>query len=1029
MLSRTLSNKRMAKSCDVLGLLATVSLSTLMLTCAPARAEQPGDGAHRPIRIVSSAGAPATPVPAPTRKPALTRASDLDPQVSAPPSADHRLDEAASHSNVAVSDAGSLLAPPEASRQRSMMAASLEVAAVLREAVESSRSASADAVDQVMPSGDGPEPRSGGDPRSTTSKDGSTERARSAAAEARPALGKVGDRSTDPDKVDAAAHEPRGDQSAANTPDLATASLLSATPMASAPSLTRASPGEIVQWVPRPHPARSPARGRAAGAIAETAARGDGTAEALVVSDPASVSVAPADRPAVGAPAQTTGPADDPAARVELASSETTLSEARSTASPSIPRPHPKRTVTRAALEAASQPDDAAAIASDGPAIPRLNPRSASAQDRNQAERSSRTLPGPESDAGALPQDHRASGEVASPPSDEPASDMKDESGPPLAAMEPEATSKAVEPEATSKAVEPEVTSKAAEPEATSKAAEPEATSKAAEPEAASKAAEPEAASKAVEPEATSKAAEPEATSKAAEPEATSKAAEPEATSKAAEPEAASKAAEQEAASKAAEPEATSTASDTAADTETVPEAAAEAAARWDGTEPHRLVRMMNALQDDIARGSGAALAAQRVLGARVAQDYLSAPGTVWSDPKNAAALLSYALSGGEPQVVDAVVRANTFEPPYDVLLDGALAFAQGRSNDAKRHFADVNLTRLPRSVRGPVYLALAALSVDEDPHVAQEHLAHARYSAPGTLVEEAALRRSVLLAAEADDVDDFHQLTSRYLRKFRTSVYAGNFRRRLAAAITRMQFVEEDGAFERLDEILEPMSAAGKQELFLLVARSAVEHGSRVAARRAAERTLLTAAPGTLDRLRAELYKASAEVVDPDRYGEAIDVLEALDVAKLPADDRALRTAALRLVQTVAALPEAEMAALHLPEDAHPVGSIEGGEAVEGSDPAESPSREGDPDGPDGADPAASGDAGDAVDGVGDGQEAGDGEATTGAATDPRTGEPAVGQEGTGADRESEFAGSSALEERVAQALSAVDELLEDAR
>ena len=975
MLSRTLSNKRMAKSCDVLGLLATVSLSTLMLTCAPARAEQPGDGAHRPIRIVSSAGAPATPVPAPTRKPAETGASDIDPQVSAPPSADHRLDEAASPPTVAVSDAGSLLAPPDASRQRSMMAASLEVAAVLREAVESSRSTSADAVDQVMPSGDGPEPRFGGDPRSTTSKDGSPESARSAAPEVRAASRKVVDRSTDPDGVNASAHEPGDDQSAANTSDLATASLLSATPMASAPSLTRASPGEIVQWVPRPHPARPPARARAAGAIAETAARGDGTAEALVASDPASVSVAPADRPAVGAPAQTTGPADDPAARVELASGETSPSDPRSTVSRSIPRPHPKRAVTRAALEAASQTDDAAAIASDGPAIPRLNPRSASAQDRDQAEGSPQTLPDPKSDAGALPQDDRASDEVASPPSDEPASDMKDESGPPLAAVESEATSKAVEPEATSKAAEPEATSKAAEPEATSKAAELEATSKAAELEA------------------TSKAAESEATSKAAESETTSKAA------------------------------------DTAADTETVPEAAAEAAARWDGTEPHRLVRMMNALQDDIARGSGAALAAQRVLGARVAQDYLSAPSTVWSDPKNAAALLSYALSGGEPQVVDAVVRANTFEPPYDALLDGALAFAQGRSNDAKRHFADVNLTRLPRSVRGPVYLALAALSVDEDPHVAQEHLAHARYSAPGTLVEEAALRRSVLLAAEVDDVDDFHQLTSRYLRKFRTSVYAGNFRRRLAAAITRMQFVEEDGAFERLDEILEPMSAAGKQELFLLVARSAVEHGSRVAARRAAERTLLTAAPGTLDRLRAELYKASAEVVDPDRYGEAIDVLEALDVAKLPADDRALRTAALRLVQTVAALPEAEMAALHLPEDAHPVGSIEGGEVVEGSDPAESPSREGDPDGPDGTDPAASGDAGNAADGVEDGQEAGDGEATTSVATDPRTGEPDAGQEGTGADRESEFAGSSALEERVAQALSVVDELLEDAR
>lgn len=352
------------------------------------------------------------------------------------------------------------------------------------------------------------------------------------------------------------------------------------------------------------------------------------------------------------------------------------------------------------------------------------------------------------------------------------------------------------------------------------------------------------------------------------------------------------------------------------------------------GPRPVQLARMLTALQDDIALGSSDALAAQRVLSRRIAERFRAATRKEWRDPGNARALAIYALSGGDPAVVRDVLQKTRLKNPYKALVAGALAFLEGRAKDAKRHFDTIGTEEVDASVRGSMLLAQAALVVADDPAGASAYLDEARLAAPGTLVEEAALRRAILIAAERDELPSFERMVDRYLRKFRASVYAGNFRQRFAAALTRMTFIRDPQTFPRLDAMLEPMTEAGRQELYLMVARAAVENGNHLAAQLAARRVQETAEPGTLDHRRARLYQAAAEVVDAPLSAAAVGTLTALGAEPLPAEDRALLAAALSLSRTVMDLPAAQLLATAAPDyvavgDGFGIGSATAGHAA----------------------------------------------------------------------------------------------------
>jgi chemotaxis protein MotC len=316
--------------------------------------------------------------------------------------------------------------------------------------------------------------------------------------------------------------------------------------------------------------------------------------------------------------------------------------------------------------------------------------------------------------------------------------------------------------------------------------------------------------------------------------------------------------------------------------------------------QPFELVRALQTLQDQMAIGSTEAFAAQRAMLARIDEELVAADAGVWQDKRNAEALVTYVLSGGNPAILRQLLGEEPVPAADPKLMQAALAYTEGRAQDAKEKLAAIDPLHLPAGMASQVALAKAALNVGTDSGKAIQQLDIARLLAPGTLAEEAAIRREILVVAEHNDLAKLERLARQYFSRFRHSVYAGNFRERFSAALTRMDFVKDEAQFGRLDAMLGDLDPDTRLEIYLLVARAAVTEGKTRGALLAAERALGLAKPGSVEQARARLYRAAASAVSPQGFDAAIADLDEIEAAALPAADRALAEAAARTADAI---------------------------------------------------------------------------------------------------------------------------------
>lgn len=308
----------------------------------------------------------------------------------------------------------------------------------------------------------------------------------------------------------------------------------------------------------------------------------------------------------------------------------------------------------------------------------------------------------------------------------------------------------------------------------------------------------------------------------------------------------------------------------------------------------YREVRELQRLQDRMAAGEPNALTAQNALIARIDQSFRAADASAWNDPQNARALIVFALSGGGPGVLRAVLGQGASPAVDERLLRGTLAYLEGREPEALKQLGEIDARQLPDSLAGQVALAQAALWVRRDPPRASVLLGRARLLAPGTLVEEAALRREIFIAAQANELASFERLTSTYLARYRHSVYAGNFRLRFAAALTRMSFIDSADEFHRVHELLAPLEPESRREVALLIAQAALAQGKTTAAALASELVLKGTVFGSLEADRATLYRAAAIIAAPGRFDEASAALASIARERFGSEDARLLGAAL---------------------------------------------------------------------------------------------------------------------------------------
>jgi chemotaxis protein MotC len=319
---------------------------------------------------------------------------------------------------------------------------------------------------------------------------------------------------------------------------------------------------------------------------------------------------------------------------------------------------------------------------------------------------------------------------------------------------------------------------------------------------------------------------------------------------------------------------------------------------------PFEIVRSMQALQDQIALGNTSALAALPGLSNQLAEKLLAADPAVWRETRNARAAITYVLSGGQPRVLRKILAGNEYPSDDKKLMEGALAYVEGQEAKAKELLGSVDPRSLEAIVGGHVALAQATLFAHDDPHKAIALLDTARVLAPGTLVEEAALRREVFLSEQIDDFNKFSASAAQYLRRFGNSSYAANFESRFSASLISIAVAGKIEQITMLEPLMSDMSETSRLRLYLAIAQSALVNGKLDTAKYAAAKAVQFAKPGTVEANRAVLYHgASAVLTRP--LEENLDKLETLDRSMLTRRDLDLADAVTAIDKEIHNWPE----------------------------------------------------------------------------------------------------------------------------
>lgn len=344
-----------------------------------------------------------------------------------------------------------------------------------------------------------------------------------------------------------------------------------------------------------------------------------------------------------------------------------------------------------------------------------------------------------------------------------------------------------------------------------------------------------------------------------------------------------------------------------------VPAIAVEEAAvqKADSSLPIELVRTLQMLQDQIAHGSTAAHGAQRGLLSHIDQRLMTLDDKAWQDRRNIHASIVFVLSGGKPDILKKILGLKGVAEQESAIMRGALAYVEGREIEAQQFLDGINVRSLPPTLAGQLALVQSALMVREKPEKSVELLDFARLQLPGTLVEEAALRREIFVVSQLGDAEKFDTLSRQYLRRFRQSIYSGNFRQRFSNALLHLEYTKDHTQFPRLVALLDELEPEGQRELYLLVARAAIDQGKTQVAILAANKAHELSGSDKISAERSKLYRAAAAIVTAQGFDAGITELKGIDRESLPDRDVNLLEAALSMAAQIRSIPAP------VPEDA----------------------------------------------------------------------------------------------------------------
>lgn len=270
-----------------------------------------------------------------------------------------------------------------------------------------------------------------------------------------------------------------------------------------------------------------------------------------------------------------------------------------------------------------------------------------------------------------------------------------------------------------------------------------------------------------------------------------------------------------------------------------------------------------------------------------------------WADERNQRAAIVYLLAGGAPIGLRAIHDAEFDTGKLGPLIGASVEYAEGREGGIPKALMEFDARRLPPIPGGHLALVQGSALIGEDNARAIVLLDVARLLMPGSLVEEAALRREIAILDPVRDVSKLALLSARYASKYLSSPYAQNFWDVLRrATIADPAFLPRAPKFE---PIFVKGPAGERAGFYLVVARLALLAGDLVEAGRSIEEAGKAAThPTTLKRI-ATYRKILSSLTQ-----EGPPPLTAQDVQTLDRQDAALATITLSVASGLAERPPA---------------------------------------------------------------------------------------------------------------------------
>lgn len=313
---------------------------------------------------------------------------------------------------------------------------------------------------------------------------------------------------------------------------------------------------------------------------------------------------------------------------------------------------------------------------------------------------------------------------------------------------------------------------------------------------------------------------------------------------------------------------------------------------------PSKILRSLQFVQDSVVMGDHAARDMQKYLLETFDTTLRTSDPSIFSDSKNADAALAYIMSGGNPATLDYLV-ARDVQGYFDSRVINVLQkYFTGRGGQVEKVVADL-IPEYQKNRLGPYLMLIAGnIAINRDPVASLAFFDDARLTAPGTIIEEAALRRSIAASMQAKQHEKGLIYIRKYAVRFLHSPYASQF-----ADLFVSFTIENYGPVttQDVEEIAELMDAERAEEVYLRIARQASLRGQVPLAQFATEKANALS-DETGDKRRealSKLYSGLANV-SSDAVQSANEALASIPADELSPRDLALRDAAKAIAEQI---------------------------------------------------------------------------------------------------------------------------------